>query len=113
MIDINQFTNASIPIVGYFFIGLTTLALTYVTLADKSREDQSAVSMLPSFGTPAAVAVAATPASVATAEAVPEPSTPAAAAAPAKGGKKKNKKTIKHANKGKNTKNKTKSSTKH
>ena len=55
MIDINQYSNESIPVIGYVLVGITTLALTYITMVDKSSKEtseptESALSMLPSFG---------------------------------------------------------------
>jgi hypothetical protein len=85
MIDINSYSNISIPVIGYVFIGITTLALTYVTLADNSSgsssetSSSSAVSMLPSLTSTTEV----------------------------KTGGKKHKKTINHLRKSKNPKNKT------
>lgn len=58
-------TEASIPILAYAFIGITTLVLTYVTIMDtepNKKPTVSAISMLPTIqGTQSSSVPSATP----------------------------------------------------
>ena len=51
MLDTSAYQSVTFPIIGYVFIGITTLALSYITFIDNSEKEKAAATTIIPFST--------------------------------------------------------------
>ena len=51
MLDTSAYQSVTFPIIGYVFIGITTLALSYITFIDNSENEKAAATTILPFST--------------------------------------------------------------